>query len=551
MKKFSVDLSPLKYLGWLAPVLIIVGVTAGIVAGSWGALPLGFIIAGGVALLVWLLVEWRSLPGFFGKRSTQAGTNAVVATLAAVVILGLINILAVRYSNRVDLTENQLFTLAPQTQEVLNALDQPAKVWIFATGDAEQNPLDQELLNNYRRESSNFSYEYIDPQLDPGTAREFGIQAIGEVYLEIGDTRRLIQSIGPQAQLSERQLTNALLQAGSDRQPIAYFLQGHGEKPLEEGQGGLSDVRRLLEDENYRVESLNLTALAEVPSDADVVIVAGPRRSLLEGEVESLQDYLEGESGLMLLIDPNTDPGLTPLLEEWGVTLDNLLVIDPTGQALGLGLTTPLIQNYGEHPITEEFSAGISFFPESQVVELDETQTDVETAPLLITNEQTQAVAVPESGEIQLDTAEFDVTGSVVLGVALNRPIEGAEGASVLSENEDAELGEDADPSLEEPTADEAMDEDMPPEARLVVIGNSSFIVNGLVNQQLNSDVFLNSVAWLSQQDEQALSIRPKEVTNRRLVLDTQQWIIVTLSSVVILPIIGIGGAVFLWLRRR
>ncbi|MEL6321450.1 MAG: ABC transporter, partial [Cyanobacteria bacterium J06626_14] len=108
MKKFSVDLSPLKYLGWLAPVLIIVGVTAGIVAGSWGALPLGFIIAGGVALLVWLLVEWRSLPGFFGKRSTQAGTNAVVATLAAVVILGLVNILAVRYSNRVDLTENQL-----------------------------------------------------------------------------------------------------------------------------------------------------------------------------------------------------------------------------------------------------------------------------------------------------------------------------------------------------------------------------------------------------------------------------------------------------------
>ncbi|MEB3210889.1 MAG: Gldg family protein [Leptolyngbyaceae bacterium] len=540
MKKFSVDLRPLKYLGWFAPVLIIIGVTAGVVADSWGALPLGFIIAGLLLLVVWLLAEWRSLPGLWGKRSTQASTNAVVATLAVLVIIGLVNVLAVRYVNRVDLTDNKLFTLAPQTQEVLNSLEQPAKIWIFATGEAERNPFDQELLNNYRRESSNFSYEYVDPQLEPGIAREFGVQTLGDVYLEIAGNRRVIQTISPQERLSERQLTNALLQAGSDRQSVVYFLQGHGERPLEEGQGGLADVRRLLEDENYRVEPLNLTVSAEIPSDADVVIVAGPRRPLLEGEVESLQSYLENQSGLMLLLDPDTEPGLDPLLENWGVILDNLLVIDPTGQALGLGLTTPLVQNYGEHPITQDFSGGISFFPESQVVELGEGQSDIETAPLLITNEQTQAVEIPESGEIQLDTADIDVTGSVVLGVALNRPIDDPTAAA-----------EETESSPEESTLDEVSEDAPDPESRLVVIGNSSFIVNGLVNQQLNSDVFLNSVAWLSQQEEQALSIRPKEVTNRRLTLNTQQWIIISLSAVVILPIIGIGGAIALWLQRR
>ncbi|MEM9451446.1 MAG: Gldg family protein [Cyanobacteria bacterium P01_E01_bin.6] len=543
MKKLSVDLRPLKYLGWLAPVLIIMGITTGIVAGSWGTLPIGLISAGVVVLLLWLLSEWRSLPGFFGKRSTQAGTNAVVATLAVLIILGLANVLAVRYAGRTDLTENKLFTLAPQTQEVLQALDQPAKIWILSGGEAEQNPFDEELLNNYRRESDNFSYEYVDPQLQPGVAREFDTPTFGNVYLEMAGNRRLVQTVSPQQRLSERQLTNALLQTRSDRQPKAYFLQGHGERLLEEGQGGLAEIRRLLEDENYQIETLNLTASGAIPADADVVIVAGPRRPLLEGEVATLQSYLEGQSGLMLLIDPDTDSGLTPLLEDWGVALDNLLVIDPTGQALGLGLTTPLVQTYGEHPITQEFNEGISFFPESQVVELTNTQPDVETAPLLITNEQTQAVSIPESGEIQLDTADIDVTGSVVLGVALNRPVDNSASTP--------EPGEDIETPLDEENADALADDDPDPEARMVVIGNSSFIVNGLVNQQLNGDVFLNSVAWLSQQEEQALSIRPREVTNRRLALGTQQWIIIALSSVVILPLIGVGGAIALWVRRR
>ncbi len=542
MKKLSVDMGWLRYLGWLAPVLMIMGITAGIVAGSWGAVPIGLIGAGGGILLLWLLSEWRSLPGFLGKRSTQAGTNAIISTLAVLVILGLVNVLAVRYTNRVDLTENKLFTLAPQTQEVLQALDTPAKVWIFWGGETAPNPADKELLDNYRRESSNFSYEYVDPQLQLDVARNFGAQSIGDVYLEMGENRRLVQTIGPEASLSERQLTNALAQTEGDRQPVAYFLQGHGERPFQDGQGGVTEARRLLEAENYRVETLNLTASIEVPEEADVVIVAGPQRPLLAGEVQALQTYTQRQSGLMLLVDPDTDPGLTPLFEQWGVALDNLLVIDPSGQAFNLGLTTPIIQTYGEHPITQDFNGGISFFPESQVVELDASQPDVETAPLLITNEQTQAVEIPESGEIQLDTAEIDVTGSVVLGVALSRPVDDAEAASVNS----------AEESVENELDEGADDASTPaPDARLVVIGNSSFIVNGLVNQQLNGDVFLNSVAWLSRQDDQALSIRPREATNRRLILNTQQWIIIALSAVVILPLVGFSGAIALWLRRR
>ncbi|MHC5721583.1 MAG: ABC transporter, partial [Nostoc sp.] len=76
-------------------------------------------------------------------------------------------------------------------------------------------------------------------------------------------------------------------------------------------------------------------------------------------------------------------------------------------------------------------------------------------------------------------------------------------------------------------------------ESRLVVFGNSSFATDGLFQQQLNGDVFLNSVTWLSQQEKQPLSIRPKEPKNRRITLTATQANLLILSSLLVLPLIG------------
>ncbi len=85
----------------------------------------------------------------------------------------------------------------------------------------------------------------------------------------------------------------------------------------------------------------------------------------------------------------------------------------------------------------------------------------------------------------------------------------------------------------------------------MVVIGNSDFATDGLFEQQLNGDVFLNSVTWLSQQDQQPLSIRPKEVKNRRINLTTAQANLLTSLSLFVLPLLGLVAAIVLWWRRR
>jgi len=78
-------------------------------------------------------VWWR-------RRSTKR--NAV-ATLAVFVILGLVNFLAV-YPVRRDFTETQLFTLAPQSRQLVQEFAEPVRCGCLTLGSQ-----DRQLLENY------------------------------------------------------------------------------------------------------------------------------------------------------------------------------------------------------------------------------------------------------------------------------------------------------------------------------------------------------------------------------------------------------------------
>ncbi|WP_446383596.1 GldG family protein [Coleofasciculus chthonoplastes] len=568
----------LKYLFWFGPILTVMGITAQEVAGEWSPVSLALLIAGLLIIGLWLLLLDQIAPGFWGRRSTQVGTNAIIATLAMFVIIGLINFLGVRYGVQIDLTENQLFTLSPQSQQVVRNLDQSVKVWVF---ESPANPADQELLENYRRYGSNLEFEFVDPQLQPEFAQKFNVNYIGEVYLEYGNQRELVQTISQGERLSEVQLTNAIERITGDRTDKVYFLQGHGERPLEASdEAGLSQAVSALETKNFTVEPLNLAEQTAVPDDASLIVIAGPKRALFEPEVQALEDYLAQGGSLLVMIDPDTNPGLEPLLSDWGVMLTNQIVIDASGQGrlVGLGPATPLVTQYGDHPITQDFGTGFSIYPLAQPVDTQPVEGIQET-PLVITNPQSWAENTPEQQPLEFNEQEGDRPGPLVLGVALSRQAESSTASPTLepetTETPDAE-GEDTDePETTETPDAEGEDTDEPeatetPEAspspiqtdksqakeddaesRLIVYGNSNFATDSWFDQQLNPDIFINSVSWLSKRDAQALSISPKEPEDRRINLTPVQSGILGWLALLIVPAFGFLTAGMLWWLRR
>ncbi|MGB3207477.1 MAG: Gldg family protein [Crinalium sp.] len=519
MKTIAKNRQYLEYLFLLGPILCIMGLVAQYVSGTSSLIPLTLLIIGIGIIVLWLLTG-SAARKFWGSRSTQVGTNALVATLAVLGILGLINFLAVRNAVRWDLTENQLFTLSPQSQQVAKSLQQPVKVWVF---DSNQNPANRELLENYRRSSSQFSFDFVDPELKPGVAQQFGVKSAGEVYIESGKKRQLVQNLQPGDSLSEAKVTNGITQILSDRQAKIYFLQGHGERPLDPVQGGISEAISRLQDQNFTAEPLNLAQKSVIPPDAAAVVVAGAKRALFPGEVNALKNYLSGGGSLLVMVDPKTDPKLDSLLQEWGVKLDNRLAVDASGKGrlVGLGAATPVVTQYSQHPITKDFGNDISFYPLSRPIEITPVK-GIEQTPLLITDNQSWAESNSEGEQLEFN-ADSDRTGPLTLGVALTKT--------------------NPTPSAK-PNQNTAS-------SRLVVLGNSEFMTNGLFEQQLNGDVFLNSVSWLSKQDQQVLSIRPKEAKNRRINLTPQLGQLLTWMALLMIPLIGFTTAGIMWWRRR
>lgn len=539
------------YLIWLGLFLIVAGLTAGLVADTWGVIPLGLIISGVVVIGLW--VVWQSRQShWWRRRSTQASTNALVATLAVLVILVLVNFLSTRYQVRTDLTETQLFTLSPQSQQLVRNLKQPVKIWVF---DVTQNSQDKELLQNYRRQSNKFQFEYVDPQGRPGIAEKFAVKEYGEVYVESENKRQLVQTVNVNERLSEIQLTNKLQQIISDRTAKVYFLQGHGEHPITSGEGAISQAIKALTDKNYNSSALNLAENAKVPDDANVVVIAGAKRGLFDGEVKALQDYLNRGGNVLLMIDPSTNPNLNSLLQEWGVRLDDRLAVDVSRSSVNLGPAAPIVTDYGQHPITQDFGNGTSFYRLARPLEITPV-SGVQSTPLLKTKPYPDSWAESDLKDENLQfNSDKDLKGPLTLGVALTRKLPTPSPTTQASPTTSPTPSPTTQPS---PTPTAALTPPAEPksdktttESRMVVIGNSDFVTDNIFPQQLNGDVFLNSVTWLNQQDDQILSIRPKEPKNRRITLSTSQANLLTLSSLLFLPLLAFIAATAIWWKRR
>jgi len=559
-----------KYLFLFGIIIVIVGLTAGYVANEWLPIPLGLVGGGGIIAIISLVFITRR---FWQRRSTQANLNAVIATIALFVIVGLLNFLSVRYQTTVDLTENNLYTLAPQSKQLVSNLEQPLTVWVFKNLPSQET---ERLLNNYQQQSENFQVEFVDPQTNIAKVEEFGVESYGEVYVEYGDKIQFVQQVSEVEPISEVKLTSAIQNIQRDRVSFVYVLQGHGEPPLEAVQGGLSQAVASLEQQGYKVEPFNFAEETNLPNLANsVLLIASPQRELFGAEMDAIALYLAEGGSLLLMLDPDSNSGLDPILETWGIQLDDRVIVDASGQGqvLGFNVATALVTRYGDHPITNPFGNGISVYPLARPVDAVEKEGITATS-LAYTSEESWAESDTTQEQLEYNP-ERDRAGPLVISFALDRveasssEMQSEEETEVSPDLPDQEMpeaepqteempsnaeGEATNPIEETPedTASEEIASPQPsPDSRVVVFGDSDFARNGLFMQQLNGDMFLNSVDWLANRDTAALALRPKEETNRRINLSPQQAAILSRIAIGIVPLFGLILAIISWLRRR
>ena len=504
------------------------------VTNIWEVWNIALAIAGGVCIITGLTVNYRQILTSLGKRSTKYAANYVISLILVVAIVSGLNFVGQRHPERFDLTAVGQYTLAPQTVKVLNNLNQDVDIKAFFPG-GEYGPL-KELLTEYRTLSSRIHFEFIDPDRKPEIARQYNVEVygtfenrltgsqlkFGTVVVTTGDRKEKIEKRSEE--VKEQDLTNAIIKTLRTETPKVYFVTGHGEKdPEDTGDHGYSNAKKAMQDQGYLVESVNLVTAAGVPDDAKALILAGPKNEPFPQELEFINDYLNKGGSALVLVDPAPSPSLESLLKKWGVQVDNDLVLDVSGvgQLMGTGPSIPLVTSYENHPITDRFDA-MTFFPLTRSVQAMKSPPEGVTVETLFkSNPQSWGETDLDTPEAQMDP-DSDLEGPLPLAVAVKKEIK--------------------------PTTDETPAVN----ARLVVAGTSNFPINAYFAAQGNGNMFLNMVSWLAQDDD-LISIRPKDPEDRRIVLSQSQLSLIRLLVVFLFPgiVLVVGIAVVMNRRRR
>ena len=314
--------------------------------------------------------------------------NSVQSTVRLLLVLGalvLVNVLVSFVNLRLDLTEEQRYSLHPNTRALMNNLQDVVFVRVYLEGDfppgfRKLRNATEDLLQQMRRESGGkLEFEFKDPSAQPDQRtrdelyQQLYKQGLQPTDLQVrGDDQSLTrQVIWPGAMVyyrGQEKPVNLLLGGGSGSSPMQVlnaseenlefalvdvidkiirikkpkiaFSEGHGE--LEPAL--VSDFAKSL-SEHYNVTRYDLNRTEAVPEDIDLLVVAKPstyfsdwaRYKLdhfvmrggrilwcLEG-VGASMDSMNSENAFMAM---PLETGLEDLLFRYGIRINANLVQD-------------------------------------------------------------------------------------------------------------------------------------------------------------------------------------------------------------------------------
>ncbi len=376
LKRFS---GIIAYVGLF---LLLAALISYIVSQSLDTVVQALLIVGALFLIVYLVVESKSVRSTLTGRGTRYGTNTALMIIAFVGIMVMVNALADKHHWRWDLTASKQYSLSEQTINVLKGLKDPIKVTgFFATNNPyqteSQGQLDN-LLKSYQLYTDKLSYQFVDPDAKPGLARDYGITTYGTVVFERGTKKQSTTTI------DEQSLTSTLLKVNSDQVKGVYFLSGHKERNPDDGsQLGYSTIKSDLEKQNYKVGTVNFAITDTIPSDMSVLVIAGPSTTFAPKELDTIDKYLDGGGKALIMTEAGAADSVNQLLAKWGVQSRDDLIVDPSSSFFG-DPSAPLVTAYSFPDVTKGVQGLMTFFPTARSLsKMADVTTTLTIQPIL------------------------------------------------------------------------------------------------------------------------------------------------------------------------
>ncbi|MGB5365897.1 MAG: GldG family protein [Polyangiales bacterium] len=516
----------------------------------------------------------------------RAASESLIFLLIVGGILILLNVLAAYFpSPRIDLTQNQLFSLAEGSERLASNLDDRLEVTAYFTENlpppfnATERQV-RDLLAEYSAASNGqIIVRFVNPndEVEQEAARTDGIQRVAHQKIEEDqvavvegyrgmvlrylDQTRTIPVIQDTTGL-EYTITSAIKELVGERKPIGV-VGGHGGPSLEQGLTSLGSVLSL-----YEVREVDATQ--EIDPGLAALLVIGPQEPFSDQELRRIDQFVMrggslGVFGGAIAVDLAGQAGpsaralslrMDGLLGAWGVRLSSKLVADaqcsraPMAGPLGLQVLVPyppipvlqLQEAQREHPVM--FRLASPMLPFVAPLELGEPPAN-STLTVLASSSQDSwtmsgetislAPRNPRDWQMSADAGPFD------LMVAVEGKLPSAFAAP---------MNEDDANAIPTPLVAEK-------DVRVLVVGTGSFLEDAFMpprpqqgDVQMNAALALalNAIDWLAA-DSDLIAIRAK--TTEEPALDIPDSVLVAESTALAAAEKGDEGSVEAALAER
>lgn len=492
----------------------------------------------------------RPKPSFSPEQHFRISVSVLLSLVSMVVIVGLANYLSFRHFKRHQWSADERYALSPETQRVLGAVTNEIRATILFNRSHELFGPVSGLLQEYAYACPHLKVDQVDYNRDPDRAvllagryhlptetddvvvfdAQGRVKEVRASELSDYDLAALLAGAEETRRLNfkgEPLFTSAIAGLLQERQPVACFLQGHGEHDptSEEDLGGYSRFAGMLRNKNIDVRKLALLGESAVPDDCALLVVGGPQSRLDDSELEKIDRYLTQGGRVLALLSfyqaQRAETGMERFLLNWGIAAGANYVFDPPNSVAGSGL---LCTNFSGHPIVKPLQDQRIYLVWARSVtprEIPGASGDApQVQPLVATGETGFTASGLSSNDVPQPDPLRDRQGPIPVAAAVERG------------------------SLAGMSADRFS-------SRMVVVGESFFLGNETIVKAANWEFASLAVNWLLDRPEHLAGIAPRPIREYEVALTRSQLIRLAWILLGLLPGAVLGLGLVVWMRRR
>ena len=295
------------------------------------------------------------------------GSMATVMTVVFFVFIVLLNTAVMRMKDRyafmsLDMTDDKRYTLTAETERLIKGIDERVEIDILAT-EAQcttagalttdtygQIPIAHEIIRRYPQLNGNISINYVDLSKMPAYIMQFPeySDVLDYYYIVVKSARRtritsffeMLPSLSSDyaaydstsgntsvaQSYTETYMTSLIKTVTLDKTPVVAYVDGVNADP------NTAELTSILELNGYEVRTVDIRR-EELPSDADVVMLAAPTTDLSRAQTAKLDGYLtdRGKNRTLIVFSSSLMPpmpNLNSLLSEYGVAVTRDIVYE-------------------------------------------------------------------------------------------------------------------------------------------------------------------------------------------------------------------------------